>query len=115
MSRETLSCPRCFKDLSSQVDDWNPDQDDQTEVDCEGCGLEILVTAQVTLSYETQCSRTHRWNIYKFMKQFGGEDGEKWHQGKVWCHCMDCEASDYRDPSEVKTAEEWEKIEKEDE
>jgi len=99
---EQLNCPKCGADITPEIEQW-PDQDEQIEIECDGCEHKFFATACITLGFTMSCAGKHRMVPYIFIN-----NETKTYDGKVWSKCMDCEYSGFVPESDTKTLKEWE-------
>ena len=97
---DKILCPYCKHAFSK--DDFYPDQDELTEVDCEECGRSYTINTSFTRNFTVQCGDEKttdcEYEVYKY------DGDEHWnHDGKkIYAICVRCEETNFVEPSKLK-------------
>lgn len=94
---DKIECPFCKHEFDT--DDFYPEQDSITEVECGGCEKTYTITTNYTPSYETMCGDEDTRECKYKLKLINGE--KKYYQSNptsemlVYGECVNCEETNY--------------------
>src|SRR6266550_3400377 len=98
--KDKILCPYCKHPFYK--DEFYPDQDEVTEIECEECGKVYTIATSFTRNFTVQCGNDKEvdcdWKIYKY------DGDEHWNTDgkKVYAICTRCEETSFVEPNKVK-------------
>lgn len=97
---DKILCPYCK--YSFYKEEFFPDNDESTEIECEGCGKTYIISTTFTRSFTTSCGELNNNDCDYEVYKYDGKEHWNHNQTKIYSICKNCEETVYVDLDKLK-------------